>query len=81
MDMAYLQLKGRLMIEGSFEPSFKAALAAKDAGLVLEAAERSDLELPLVEAVSAAFAQAIELGHGDEDMAAVIEARGQGARA
>jgi 3-hydroxyisobutyrate dehydrogenase len=81
MDMAYLQLKGRLMIEGSFEPSFKAALAEKDAGLVLEAAERSDLELPLVEAVRAAFAQAIELGHGDEDMAAVIEARGQGARA
>jgi 3-hydroxyisobutyrate dehydrogenase len=74
LDMPYLQSKGTLMIERDFDPSFKAALAEKDARLVLEAAERSDLELPLVEAVREAFVRAVELGHGDEDMAAVVEA-------
>ena len=74
LDMPYLQSKGALMIEREFDPSFKAALAEKDARLVLEAAERSDLELPLVEAVREAFVRAVELGHGDEDMAAVVEA-------
>jgi len=44
---------------------------------VLEAAEDADLELYLVEAVQKALARAIELGHGDDDLAAVIEAVGQ----
>jgi 3-hydroxyisobutyrate dehydrogenase len=74
LDMPYLQLKGQVMIRRDFEPSFKASLAEKDAGLVLEAAERADLELPLVEAVQQAFEHAVELGHADEDMAAVVEA-------
>jgi 3-hydroxyisobutyrate dehydrogenase len=73
LDMPYLQLKGKVMIERSFEPSFKASLAEKDAGLVLEAAERADLELLLVEAVQKAFEQAVDQGHADKDMAAVVE--------
>lgn len=73
LDMPYLQLKGKVMIERSFEPSFKASLAEKDAGLVLEAAEDVELELPLVEAVREAFEQAVEEGHADKDMAAVVE--------
>jgi len=81
LDMPYLQSKGKLMIERKFDPSFKASLAEKDARLVLEAAERSDLELPLVAAVHEAFARAVELGHGDEDMAAVVEALRQRATA
>jgi 3-hydroxyisobutyrate dehydrogenase len=77
LDTSYLQLKGKLMIERRFEPSFKASLAEKDARLVLEAAERAGLELRLVEAVQQALARAVELGHGDEDLAAVIEAVGR----
>jgi 3-hydroxyisobutyrate dehydrogenase len=77
LDMPYLQLKGKVMIERSFEPSFKASLAEKDAGLVLEAAERVELELPLVEAVHEAFEQAVELGHADKDMASVVEVVGR----
>ena len=77
LDMPYLQLKGKVMIERSFEPSFKASLAEKDAGLVLEAAERVELELPLVEAVQKAFEQAVELGHADKDMASVVEVVGR----
>jgi len=38
-------------------------------------------DLPLVEAVHETFARAVELGHGDEDFAAVIEALGRRARA
>jgi 3-hydroxyisobutyrate dehydrogenase len=75
--MPYLQLKGKVMIERDFEPSFKASLAEKDAGLVLEAAERVELELPLVEAVREAFEQAVDLGHADKDMASVVEVVGR----
>jgi 3-hydroxyisobutyrate dehydrogenase len=77
LDMPYLQLKGKVMIERNFEPSFKASLAGKDAGLVLEAAERVELELPLVEAVHGAFEQTVELGHAEKDMASVVEVVGR----
>jgi 3-hydroxyisobutyrate dehydrogenase len=73
LDTPYLQLKGRMMIGRRFDPSFKASLAEKDARLVLEAGREAGLDLLLVEAVEKAYARAIELGHGDEDMAAVIE--------
>jgi 3-hydroxyisobutyrate dehydrogenase len=57
------------MIERDFEPSFKLELAAKDARLVLEAMERHDLELPMLEAIRAQLEKAAR-EHGDEDMAA-----------
>ena len=81
LDTPYLQLKGKAMIERSFEPSFKASLAQKDASLVLEAAERTELELPLVEAVHEAFERAVELGHGDNDLSSVVEVVGRRAAA
>jgi 3-hydroxyisobutyrate dehydrogenase len=81
LDTPYLQLKGKAMIERSFEPSFKASLAQKDASLVLEAAERTELELPLVEAVHEAFERAVELGRGDEDLSSVVEVVGRRAAA
>jgi len=68
-DTAYAQLKGKMMIERSFEPSFKLALASKDAGLVLEAMERHDLDLPLLETIRERLADAAR-DHGEEDMAA-----------
>jgi 3-hydroxyisobutyrate dehydrogenase len=70
----YAQLKGRAMIEHQFSPSFKLRLARKDVGLVLEAAARHDLELPIAEAVARQFDRAIELGHGEEDLAATYYA-------
>jgi len=74
LDTPYLHLKGEMMIEGHFEPAFKLALARKDANLIVEAARDAGLELALSEAVSAHFDRAIELGHGEEDMAAVHRA-------
>jgi 3-hydroxyisobutyrate dehydrogenase len=69
LDMPYLRLKGGMMIERNFEPSFRLELAAKDARLAAEAAERAGLDLRLVQAVASRFAQAAE-EHGDEDLAA-----------
>ena len=71
IDTPYLHLKGEAMLERRLEPSFKLELAAKDASLVLEAADRAGVEARVARAVEAAFERGIELGHGDEDMAAV----------
>ncbi|CAN5874640.1 NAD(P)-dependent oxidoreductase [soil metagenome] len=74
LGLPYAQMKGRMMIEEEFPTSFSAKLARKDVGLVLEAAEAQGLNMDLAEAVAARFDQAIEAGHGDEDMAAIFEA-------
>lgn len=67
----YARVKGDAMIKGQFPTSFPLGLALKDANLVLDAAERHGAELALTEATAALFERAVELGHGDEDMAAV----------
>ncbi len=69
VDAPYAQLKGKAMIERKFDPSFKLALAAKDAGLAQQAIERYDLDLPLLELVRERLRQGAE-EHGDEDLAA-----------
>jgi 3-hydroxyisobutyrate dehydrogenase len=74
LDSAYAQMKGRMMHERSFDPSFPLRLAAKDARLVLEAASGNGDEPALPRAIEHRLAQANELGHGDEDMAAVYRA-------
>ena len=71
---AYAQIKGKMMIDGEFPPSFTLEGARKDVRLVLEAARGADLELALAPAILERFERAIELGHGDEDMAACIAA-------
>jgi 3-hydroxyisobutyrate dehydrogenase len=70
----YAKMKGTMMIERSYEPSFSLALAAKDARLALEAAAASGLELPALQAIRAQLEKAVEQGHGDADMAAAVEA-------
>jgi len=71
LDSAYAQMKGRMMIERSFDPSFPLGLAAKDARLVLEAVDGEGAEPVLPRAIERRLSEADELGHGDEDMAAV----------
>jgi 3-hydroxyisobutyrate dehydrogenase len=71
LDLPYLQMKGKAMIERNFEPSFRLALAAKDAVLAEEAASRYGLDLPLIETIR----RRLEAGareHGDEDMSATF---------
>jgi 3-hydroxyisobutyrate dehydrogenase len=74
LGLPYAQLKGNMMIEEDFPTSFSAKLARKDAGLVLDTAEANDLEMPIARAVAARFDEAIQAGHGEEDMAAIYRA-------
>lgn len=75
LDVAYAHVKGGLMARREYEPaSFALKLAAKDARLVLDAAARSDLALPVVEAVAAQMERAMEAGFAEHDMAATFEA-------
>jgi 3-hydroxyisobutyrate dehydrogenase len=69
LDLPYLQMKGQAILKRDFEPSFKLALAAKDAGLVEQAAERRHLDLPLVRTIRERMAAGVG-EHGDEDMSA-----------
>jgi 3-hydroxyisobutyrate dehydrogenase len=74
MGPAYAKLKGTMMIERRFDPSFPLAHAAKDAGLVEDAARAVGLDLPLPRTIRDQMAKAVAAGHGDEDMAATIRA-------
>jgi 3-hydroxyisobutyrate dehydrogenase len=74
LGLPYAQLKGNMMIEEDFPTSFSARLARKDTGLVLDTAEAQDLEMPIARAVAARFDEAIQAGHGEQDMAAIYQA-------
>jgi 3-hydroxyisobutyrate dehydrogenase len=70
LDLPYMRMKAKAMMERDFEPSFRLALAAKDARLAREAAAAAGLELPMLEAIAKRLAEAAE-DHGDKDLAAV----------
>lgn len=73
----YAQLKGKAILGREYEPaSFPLALGAKDLGLVLEAAAGAGIDLALAPAAKRRFEEALEMGHGELDMAAVYEAVG-----
>ncbi len=74
----YAQLKGKLILGRDFEPpSFALEGAAKDLGLIVEAARQADLDLGLAPTALRRFEEAIEMGKGELDMAAVYEAVSQ----
>jgi 3-hydroxyisobutyrate dehydrogenase len=69
LDLPYLRMKGQAITSRDFSPSFRLALAAKDAGLVSESAQGHGLDLP----VFAAIAERLREGaraHGDDDFSA-----------
>ena len=74
MDTPYAQLKGDAIIKGELPASFRATGAAKDAGLVAAAGRAAGANPRVAEAVREQFRRTVELGHGDEDMAAVYYA-------
>jgi len=71
---AYAQIKGEMMIERAFEPSFPLRLGQKDARLALEAAAASGARLVALEATLGQLARAVDAGHGEEDLAAAVYA-------
>ncbi len=70
MDSAYAQIKGEKIVTGDYSPAFALRLAAKDVGLAIEMARTAGVDLGLAPVTLERFRRAIELGHGDEDMAA-----------
>jgi 3-hydroxyisobutyrate dehydrogenase len=69
-DSPYFRMKSKLMDEGEYPPSFSLRLAAKDAALMAEAAEKAGVDLPLVRTIAQRLAEGVDAGYGDEDMAA-----------
>src|SRR4051794_38356933 len=74
MGAPYANLKGKLMMDGDFPPSFPLDLALKDGRLALAAGEEQGLRLGALAAIVAQMERAVEAGHGREDMAATIHA-------
>ncbi len=70
LDQPYLQIKSKMMLKREFTPSFRLELAAKDAGLAVDAAEEAGLELPMLAAIHEQMVQASH-AYGDEDLSAV----------
>jgi 3-hydroxyisobutyrate dehydrogenase len=79
LDLPYLRMKGKAILERNFEPFFRLKLAAKDARLIDESARRHHLEVPLFSAIRRQMSEAAK-EHGDEDMAATYFASAPAAR-
>lgn len=77
-DSAYAQLKGAAVLTRDFRPSFALDGALKDAGLVLDMAAEAGVDMAVTDAVRRHMALAVELGHGDQDMAATYFAHSPG---
>jgi 3-hydroxyisobutyrate dehydrogenase-like beta-hydroxyacid dehydrogenase len=79
--MAYSRImdtKGERMISGDFRPQARLSQHLKDVRLMLSAAGRAGMELPLSEAHRALLEQAEAAGYGQSDNAAVIRAYRRG---
>lgn len=82
--MAYSRImdtKGEKMIERDFRPQARLSLHLKDVRLMLEAAARAGLTLPLTATHRRLMEQAEEAGLGDLDNSAIIEVLGKPASA
>lgn len=69
LDLPYLRMKGKAILEHNFEPMFRLTLAAKDAGLIEESAARRGVKVPLFSVAREQMSRAAQ-EHGDEDMCA-----------
>jgi 3-hydroxyisobutyrate dehydrogenase len=78
LDTQYAHVKGGAILSGEFPPSFKTETAVKDTELVVQAARAAGLSPLVAEAVRDQMRRAVELGHGDEDMATVYHAARDG---
>ena len=72
-DSSVLQNHGLRMLEGNFEPGFKAELHAKDARIVGALAESSGAPIEAFELAHQALDRLVENGRGGMDHSAIIE--------
>jgi 3-hydroxyisobutyrate dehydrogenase len=71
LEAPYMRLKGEAMLKADYTPSFRLALATKDARLAVEAGQEVGAEIPVIEAIAAQMA-AVAAAHPDEDLAALF---------
>ncbi|WP_322906937.1 NAD(P)-dependent oxidoreductase [Paenibacillus campi] len=66
-----LNAKQSMLLQEQFPAAFMVSLLSKDLGLLVDEARKKDVELPLAAAASRTFAEAVEHGKGELDMAAI----------
>ena len=76
LDVGYAHVKGAMILKREFPSSFPVWGAAKDAGLIAEAAGVAGVQMPVAAGARSATQRAVELGHADDDLAAVWFALG-----
>lgn len=69
-----MDTKGRKMIDRDFSPQARLDQHAKDVGLILELGRTTGASLPLSDVHRTLLARASELGFGDRDNSAIIQA-------
>ncbi len=74
LDAPYLRMKGESMLKGDFTPSFRLALAAKDARLAVAAGKEAGAEIPAVETIADQLTAVAE-AHPDEDVSVAFLGR------
>jgi 3-hydroxyisobutyrate dehydrogenase len=74
LDAPYMRMKGNAMVAGDYTPSFRLALAAKDARLAVAAGQEAGAEIPAIEAIAAQLTAVAE-AHPDEDLAVAFLGR------
>lgn len=75
-DNPYAQLKGRLMLESDFTPSFALGGLVKDINLMLSETAVSDFDGSLLDTIRSLFQGAIAAHGAEEDIAAVVTSFG-----
>jgi 2-hydroxy-3-oxopropionate reductase len=67
-----LEVHGQRMLDGNFNPGFRARLHLKDAEIVRETSRQLTLDLPAAEVARAALQRLVDAGGGDQDHAALV---------
>ena len=67
-----LEVHGRRMLDGAFDPGFRLRLHRKDAGIILETAHERGSPVPGFEPVADALERAVKEGAGELDHSALV---------
>lgn len=70
LDSGYMRVKSAAILSGDYTPSFSVSNALKDTRLIVDAAERSGVQLDVARAGVARFERLERRGLGERDMAA-----------
>jgi 3-hydroxyisobutyrate dehydrogenase len=77
LDVPYGRMKAEMMLKDEYPPSFRLALAAKDARLAVAAGEEAGAEIPVIEAIAAQMT-AVAAEHPDDDLAVLFRGTSAG---